>query len=135
MRLSALLMLLRNKIFVPTISELRNGDPIEARILSAKTRAYFEDLSEPERVWLSQRANERERAIINCPETTSSQLAQIFVRIWDRELSERRRIWCWHRADIESMALWHIYGREGVAVQTSPGRIKRAFSPILSTQH
>src|SRR6266568_5613260 len=131
MRLSTLLMLLRGKVFVPTITELRRGDPIEARKLSTDTRAYFDDLPDQDREWLLRRANEKERIILNHPGTDCSQRAAMFVRIWDRELAERRRIWCWHQADIESMALWQIYAKEGVAIRTTPARIKDSFDPYL----
>ncbi len=129
MRLSTLLMMLRGKVFVPTITELRRGDPIEARELTTDTRAYFDDLPVQDREWLLGRANEKERNILNQPDIDRSQRASVFVRIWDRELAERRRIWCWHHADIESMALWQIYAKEGVAVSTTPARIKDSFDP------
>jgi len=131
MRLSTLLMLLRGKVFVPTIQELRRGDPVEARNLSVRTRSYFDDLSDIDRKWLLDHATKSELAIVDDPNTDSKQIARCFVAIWDRELAQRRRIWCWHQADIESMALWNIYAKEGVAVQTSPARIKDAFDPRL----
>jgi len=43
--------------------------------------------------------------------------------IWLRELAKRRAVWCWHSGKIESMAMWHIYGKEGVAIKTTPKRI------------
>ena len=127
MRLSAFLMLLRGKVYVPTIAELRRGDPVESRSLCTRTREYFDDLPEPDREWLLARANEHEKVAINHPDTEAREKARTFVRIWDRELAERRRIWCWHQADIESMALWHIYAKDGIAIKTTPTRMKHAF--------
>lgn len=127
MRLSTFLMLLRGKLFVPTIAELRRDDPIEARSICAKTRSYFNDLPKGDRDWLLLHAKKTERTIIDHADTQEHQKARIFKEIWDRELEQRRRIWCWHHADIESMALWHIYAREGIAIQSTPARIKESF--------
>jgi hypothetical protein len=129
MKLSTFLMLLRRKVFVPTIAELRFGDPKEARNLSVQTRTYFDNLQDSDREWLLGRSSASEHSILNDSRTDSHQRASIYIAIWDRELAQRRRLWCWHEADIESMALWHIYAMEGVAIQTTPARIKAAFDP------
>lgn len=131
MRLSSLLMLLRGKVFVPTIAELRVGDPVEAYNLSVETRQYFDRLMEADRQWLTERASDLELKILNHPDVEPRQVSRTFVGIWNRELAQRRTVWCWHHGDIESMALWHIYAREGVAVKTTPRRIKEAFDPCF----
>ena len=130
MRLSTFLMLLRGKVYVPTIAELRHGDPLEATRLCQRTCEYFDHLTESDRDWLVAHGSEEgEKGILNDPETQPEQKACRFRHIWDRELAERRTIWCWHQAKIESMALWHVYAREGVAVRTTPERLKSAFDP------
>jgi hypothetical protein len=129
MRLSTFLMLLRGKVYVPTIADLRRRDPLEATRLCQRTREYFDHLTGPDRDWLLAGATEREQAILNHPKAQPEEKARVFRHIWDRELAERRTIWCWHQAKIESMALWHIYAREGVAVKTTPARLKSAFDP------
>ena len=131
MRLSTLLMLLRDKVYVPTIAELRAGDPVEAKSICGRTWSYFDSLRPDDQDWLSGRATSAENGILNHPQTEAAQKARTFVAIWNRELAHRRSIWCWHNADIESMALWHIYAREGVAVKTTPARIKKAFDPFF----
>ena len=129
MRLSAFLLLLRGKLFVPTIAQLRHDDPTEARNVCPATQSYFDNLSEVDRGWLLSRSTSIERRLIEHPNAGPDQKARTFRDIWDRELADRRRIWCWHQAIIESMALWHIYAREGVAIQSTPDRIKSAFDP------
>ena len=44
-------------------------------------------------------------------------------------VAERAVISCWHANDRESVAMWRLYtsGAEGVAVQTTIGRLKEAF--------
>ena len=58
MRLSTFLMLLRGKAYVPTIAELRHGDPPEATRLCQRTCEYFDHLTEPDRDWLVAHARE-----------------------------------------------------------------------------
>jgi len=40
---------------------------------------------------------------------------------------------CWHMNDYESAAMWPLYvpGNEGIAIQSTVGRLKRAFEPSL----
>ncbi len=127
MRLSTLLMLLQGKVFIPTIEDLRRGDPIEGRNLCKDTRAYFDGLSEADLGWLLGKANETERVVLTNRSVSPFEKARTYVRIWDRELAKRRRIWCFHQGSIESMALWNIYAKEGTAIKTTPGKIKNAF--------
>lgn len=129
MSLSAFLMLLRGKVYIPTIEELREEDPTEGTGRCERTRFHFANLSGPDLEWLQAHAKEQEMSILKHPQTGSQQRAKIFMSIWDRELAKRRTIWCWHRAAIESMALWHVYGKEGVAIKTTPAKLKKAVHP------
>ncbi len=60
----------------------------------------------------------------NPPETISKQLAQV----WDN-FTRLASISCWHQNDAESIAMWKLYtsGAEGVAIQTTVGRLKIAL--------
>ncbi len=48
------------------------------------------------------------------------------------ELRRLTKVSCWHRAKYESDAMWQLYAgsRKGVAVRTSPGRIRSAAKPF-----
>jgi hypothetical protein len=131
MRLSTLLMLLRGKVFVPTIEELRSVDPFEAKMRCLKTHTNFGNLPKDDHEWLMVHAQDYERKIIEHPDAEVRQKVETLRCVWDRELARRRTIWCWHNASIESMALWNIYAKEGVAVKTTPARIKKAFDPFF----
>lgn len=58
------------------------------------------------------------------PETICKQLAQV----WDN-FTRLASISCWHQNDAESIAMWKLYtsGAEGVAIQTTIGRLKKAL--------
>jgi hypothetical protein len=47
-------------------------------------------------------------------------------------LRKLMKISCWHRADYESDAMWHLYAeqRKGVAIRTTAERIRAAFKPF-----
>lgn len=120
-RLSALFSLLEfNRIYVPSLAELKAGDPLEATIMCPKTRASFDTLlpDDEDAKWLRERI----------PVDQRGQAGRVLYdnnlsTIWLRELAKRRAVWCWHSGTIESMAMWHIYGKEGVAIKTTPRRI------------
>ena len=120
-------MLLRDRVYIPSIEQLRYDDPQEARTLCDSTFFYFLNLPENDREWLSNRATEAEKVEMNSRVLSGGPFDGPFIKVWGRELAKRRCVWSWHEANIESMALWHIYGREGVAIQTTPALIVKSF--------
>ena len=42
------------------------------------------------------------------------------------------KVHCWHRADYESNAMWHLYGEQakGVAICSTPDRLRAAIKPF-----
>jgi len=49
------------------------------------------------------------------------------IKIWLRELSIRRCVWCWNRFKEESHAMWNLYGDRGAAVVSTVNRIDAAL--------
>ena len=49
-----------------------------------------------------------------------------------RELKRLTKINCWHLSDYESNAMWNLYAdtRKGVAICSTPDRIKKALQPF-----
>jgi hypothetical protein len=108
---SFLLCASRGHVFIPTLSRLCHGDPIEATMSCPDTRSFFDKLTNEDASWLRKK---RLRG-----------MSRSLFDVWKNELSHRRCIWCWHNAPIESMGLWHIYAKEGVAFCTTPARLAR----------
>jgi hypothetical protein len=109
-RLSTLLLLMTKKhVFVPTIETLRKGDPLELTIVCNKTAGYFKELDAASTKWLKSRRKRRSR--------------EPLFTVWAREILWRRCAWCWHEGNLESIALWHIYAREGVAICSTVQRL------------
>ena len=131
MRLSALLMLLRGNVYIPTIQDLRKEDPLEATNPCTRTHGYFHSISLADQEWLIAHADKHQKKTIEHCGADQKQKVSTFMQIWDRELVKRRAIWCWHHAKIESMALWHVYAKDGVAIKTTPALMKSAFDPYF----
>jgi hypothetical protein len=123
-RLSSLLMLLIGKLFVPTLDTLRKDDPAEATTLCKRTRARFKTPTAEDIECLQKCATRAESQVIRHDE---NKRPQIFANIWRREIGRRRCAWCWYGADIESMAQWHVYAKDGIALCSTPSRIRRAL--------
>lgn len=131
MKLTTLLMLLRGRVFIPTISTLRRDDPFEAICRGSKAKAYFENPPQEVASMLERdaRANERSNLSYNNPmDPTCVPIGEIYYGIWDRLRAPRLAIWCWQGSEIESMALWNQYAdRTGVAIRTNVGKLIAAF--------
>jgi len=125
-RLSSLLNLLNGNVFVPTIKTLQEQDPNEAATCCKATQTCFQTLSAGEKQMLLAYGTKQEQSFIEL--NPGADHWQSFASIWLRELANRRCVWCWYHGNIESMAQWHIYARDGVAIRTNPQLIRRAFS-------
>jgi hypothetical protein len=133
-KLSTLLLLLDGKAFFPSVATLRSSDPLEGLLyadapwLIGKLRELKgDDAANELDDWLIARADESEKRNIkaNCenPLYFSRALAELYVR----ELAKRRAVWCWFDSEIESAAMWSIYGHSGIAVGTSLGTLEKAL--------
>lgn len=111
-------MLRRSGFFFSTVEALRDSDPYEG----AMTQIEIEKLREHE---------ERFREI---QKTTGGQLPDALSpvkgkeRIWDT-WKRTTIVNCWHMNDEETASMWRIYaaGGEGVAIQSTYGRLRQSF--------
>lgn len=127
-RLSSVVALTQGKVFIPSLQTLQYADPNEAMVCSVETHDYFKNLPSDGRKLLLEFATAGEKNFVNANPLADH--TAIFAEIWLRELAKRRCAWCWYRGDIESMAQWHIYARDGLAIRSSPRRIRAAFHVI-----
>jgi hypothetical protein len=149
-RLSTLLLMLKNRVYIPSLAELRRGDPTEASFSSpARFEKFKNSLSAEDVDWLTERAHLFEKCAIrgeygmpdvvpDAPpdsEGLANMRASVLEAIWLRELGLSRCAWCWHAGDIESMAQWHVYARDGVAIRSSARRIAAAIEETQAVSH
>lgn len=95
MKIATFLMLIKGKVFIPSLKTLQLTDPVEALLPSRVYPAYvdFHDaLKQGEGFqWVLSKAQKWERDFIE--KHTDS----LIVKVWLRELAIRRSIWCWLR--------------------------------------
>lgn len=129
-RLSTLLTLLEGTVFVPSIATLRKMDPTEATLICKRTKQRLKELTEDDWNAIKENATPEERRTLDKLTPQDAQAIQMSFEIWKRELGKRRCVWCWHAEGPQSMAMWSVYARDGVAICTTPARIRNAFSSI-----
>lgn len=138
MSLGAFFLLLKqNTVFVPSLRKLQEADPKEMRlplhsdtdIDQLEALPAFRDAKE----WLKTKFLCRTGCDRN-PDTGPKQpCLDDLIKEWIFQLGFRRLAWCWFSPDKapahwhESMAMWNLYGRTGVAIKTTLQSIRQAF--------
>ena len=134
MKRSTLLVLLEGKAFFPSVSSLCKGDPFEGKLfcedawlMTELSALRGQDTEGKLDRWLLEHASGWEKKSIESPESSASFRSQLLSQIYARELKERRAAWCWFQDDLESAAMWSVYGHKGVAVRTNLNALKSAL--------
>lgn len=127
------LLLRRNKVFVPSLRKLQEADPKEMRVSqhsdAAMDRFRHSALFHGARKWLKTRSSRRPNADRNDQHMEDLSL----IEEWIQQLSVRRYAWCWFSPSKpppswpESVAMWSLYARNGVAIKTTLEQITTAF--------
>jgi hypothetical protein len=139
MSLGGLFLLLKsNQVFVPTIRKLQEAEPKEMRVRQHSSVGMPDCLvgSEPfqnAREWLKDKHRSRKGFDLDhlCPDAGMQNPS--LVEEWISQLAMRRCAWCWFSPSkpppnwVESMAMWNLYARVGVAIKTTLGRIIEAI--------
>jgi hypothetical protein len=135
-----LLMLIRGWVFIPSHESLRGLDPLEGELLfSMKSAPQF---------WSqhSDRMNQHNGTFrceryyrdtgknpeldpyqeVRYPGDPYENVGACF-RQWLDALAAERCVWCWNRFENHSNALWELYAKRGVAVQSTVGQVKDAL--------
>jgi hypothetical protein len=124
-KISTLLLLMEGKAFFPSIKSLQQQEPLEALLHChvAWLRTKLDEIAGNETDhldrWLLLQAEEWEKTQQERNREDPQYNSHLFSTLYIRELIKRRAAWCWHRSDLESAAMWSIYGNAGVAVATS----------------
>ena len=139
MKPTTLLLLLAGKVFIPTLSKLQESDRLESFVPSKVWSLYLRhpgvhpwqnlhDFIIAAEQWLVSRADRNKPKVVRQEgEDFNSVYLDFLIKIWLRELSIRRCVWCWNRFKEESHALWNLYGHRGVAVVSTLNRIDAAL--------
>jgi hypothetical protein len=150
MKFSTLLLLLEGKAYFPSVAKLSVTDPLEGRlrINPIQLSGRLSKLAESGRVnhldeWLFDRAAGWQRRYQKLNEQDALANTTWFVQRYIEELQKRRAVWCWYNSDIESAAMWSVYGHAGIAVGSTiealraslPHEIAFQIAPIFYNDH
>jgi hypothetical protein len=124
------LLLQQNKVFVPTLRKLQEGDPKEMRIRQHSLAAMGDCLVGSEafkkaREWLKIKHRSRTGFDLDRWCSNANMQNPLLMDEWIEQLSVRRCAWCWFSPSkpppnwVESMAMWNLYARNGVAIKTT----------------
>jgi hypothetical protein len=144
MSLPTFLLLLAGKVFIPTLTTLRETDRLESNVPKDALPDYWKHVEEmlaPVEEWLIRLAIDRRvniatrsrKFLFNLPEEFrlgdsplsehNAQTMATLIESWLHELARRRCIWCWNQEKEESHALWRLYGNKDIAVVSSVSTI------------
>lgn len=129
--LRTLLFHLDGLVFLPSLAKLADGDPFEGRFLpeihcynEATRRAFADRRSEIEQWVQDNLCSQLERDQIVRNEDHGDYAAKMCQDRLFEFIRKTRYAWCWFESPGESAAMWARYGTEGVAIRSSPVRIR-----------
>jgi hypothetical protein len=126
MKLSTLLLLLDGKAFFPSVATLQNGDCLEC-ICDPDTAWLQNELSGDPTRYRMLRASIDEWLKKHGPGGVPSRPMYHYEEHYVEILRQQRAVWCWHNSEMESAAMWRIYGERGIAVKTDVASLKAAL--------
>ncbi|MGH8095516.1 MAG: DUF2971 domain-containing protein [Chthoniobacterales bacterium] len=135
MKLSSLLLLLtEGTSFFPSVATLRSADPLEgglnfdpAWLGSELSKRFGQTSSNDLDAWLLAQVDGPARTMHAAFRSDPISNTAFFADLYQKELARRRAVWCWFASEIESAAMWSIYGHGGVAVGTTVGALRKGL--------
>jgi hypothetical protein len=132
MKLSTFLLLMRGKAWFPSVASLRSCDPLEGILLDDLAPEIVSELmklhdSDSLDRWLLERLPDHMHEFLDLNKGDARLLSNLLAEQYTRNLARRRLGWCWFASDLESSAMWSIYGGQGVAVKTNVESLKDAL--------
>jgi len=134
MKLSTFWLLLEGKAWLPSIASLEAMDPLEGKL----GYDFYQDLwNELDRQglgsqtesWLRGNLDPAMQHFLGLNPTSANLSGRVVGEAFSEFLARRRAAWCWFRSDLESAAMWSIYGDRGIAVRTTIDQLAKAFPP------
>lgn len=132
-----LLLYLDGNIFIPSVEKLRQTDPFEGNFPlasssfnSAIQHRYGSNESKVDDWLYQRRCNKEERELMDQnkgQESFANHKAHILMTRYFEFIRKTRYAWCWFLGP-ESAAMWSVYGKQGVAIGTTVGRISHTFA-------
>jgi hypothetical protein len=126
MKLSTFVLLLEGNAFFPSVKKLRCDDPLECACDEDTPSLQYELGRDPGRyknlcAWLDKWIEKHGAGDVG------SRPLYYYEEHYIEMLRQLRAVWCWHNSQMESAAMWSIYGERGIAVKTDVASLKAAL--------
>jgi hypothetical protein len=129
---------LKGKVFIPTVEQLCKSDPFEGSLafetlsLTPSFKQAFKEHYGSQACavanWIRDKlCTDEERQRMEQYKGTDNYRAKILRQRYLEFLRKTRYVWCWFGSGIESALMWNTYGRDGMAVGTTVGRLRSAL--------
>lgn len=125
---------LKGKAYIPSVEKLREQDPFEGDFpfggttLNQALRDRCDSQHESVIKWIhGELCTDNERKMIKINRKHGDYVFKIYQRRYLAFLRRTRYAWCWFASGIESALMWNSYGRDGVAIGTTVGKLKSAL--------
>lgn len=132
MKLSTFLLLLDGKAWLPSIATLQSMDPLEGRLGADYPEKMWDELerqghSQATGKWLRESLTPSERKICGLDLGNYQFISRDMAIAYNRHMTHRRAAWCWFKSNLESAAMWSIYGKSGIGIRTSLEQLTASF--------
>lgn len=132
MKLSTFLLLLDGKVWLPSIATLQSMDPLEGRLGDGFHESLWavldhQGLRDETEKWLHESLDPSMQRMLGFNSGHYHLTSRVLGSTYAAILARRRVAWCWFKSDLESAAMWSIYGNCGIAVRTSPEQLNQSF--------
>jgi hypothetical protein len=132
--LRTLFFYLNGLVFIPSVEKLRASDPFEGEFYedivwynTAFHQHYGADARKIEEWIFESLCSDSERHQIEINNDYPNAAAVVFRKHYFDFVRKTRFAWCWFHSCRESAAMWSIYGHQGVAIQSTIGRLTDAL--------
>ena len=131
--LHELFFYLNGLVFIPSIAKLQDTDPFEGNFYEhitwfnkACSDHFGKDSSEIDEWMLNNFCCKAEQDIIGINRKQGMNVAPDYLkkRYFDF-VSRTRFAWCWFQSNHEDAAMWSNYGRRGVAIKSTVGKLSK----------
>jgi hypothetical protein len=131
MKLETFLLLLNQRLFIPTIQALKAKDRWESLVPARADRLYYgrrmQPIVLPHEDWLDKVALGKTEPKEHQLYPTTPRLRSL-TDVWLHELGRRRLVWCWNRSVDDLDAMWKLYANRGIVIYSTVGKIRKALA-------
>jgi hypothetical protein len=132
--LRTLFFYLNGLVFIPSVATLRARDPFEGEFFeqitwfnAAFSDHYGDDANAIDEWIVKNLCSDWERHHIEINRNYPNAAAEVLRRHYFNFIRRTRFAWCWFHSHQESAAMWSVYGNQGVAIQSTVGKISTVF--------